>query len=793
MHARPEIWDALATLTMASKDQRLHDLFARATATLLYASDSGLIDTACPIATFCNISESVAGPTHGSLASGILAIPANIHYKGDGDEGLSIDALKSKLSCALLSLEPAEINAKVEAALSHRSEACSADDGRGAMSLEDLKSKVSDSILIALHSGKLEAQLEDALGHRRTFGSHDPCCSMGDAPAVLSSAELPSSQRQNAEAMLRGSLFDSLSTALDDGRLEHVVLKASEDKSECDDPQPLSSCAASMEVDKKAVGLKRKLISGLSDAVDSGELEKVLQQVQDENNAIANHSQHHSDACAHHGPGPETTPLAPETSLRKPPLRDTFLSGLESALDTGALEGVLRDIGQEADSPEPPRAPVKEDGVALVADVEELRGKLLHSFSDALGTGMLEDVLCEISNGQSQACIGGSQPDTINSQACSESMSVMRGKLFSSLTRSLDEGSLVAVLQQVGEEPEKTKHTRNPLLTAGSDPTSDFRETCRNQLLNNLLDAAESGALENIFTDLQEESEFCSGGSSENGQCQHEKRVADIGATRAPVEKARLELRNTFVDALADGRLQVALNAIAQTVDLAVQSSRLQSDAWHGDHQMLSQASRALPESMNLGMTMHDVMGPQPVDRKQTKVTSHACAYCYTPAFGNARASSTPANAVASSAGGVLGLVSKLSEKDRRVGELLVLIREAEQRLVTRDQQCRQMEGLLATARADLAHLELDVEFRWREFEGVNQEHLQLEAQSRCTNGGSRQEQLAQDRAKYVAGMAALGARSEVSTACGTIAGSLDSPPTTARSTPGLRKFETIS
>mmetsp|Transcript_15845 Transcript_15845/g.45765 ORF Transcript_15845/g.45765 Transcript_15845/m.45765 type:complete len:833 (-) Transcript_15845:206-2704(-) len=73
-------------------------------------------------------------------------------------------------------------------------------------------------------------------------------------------------------------------------------------------------------------------------------------------------------------------------------------------------------------------------------------------------------------------------------------------------------------------------------------------------------------------------------------------------------------------------------------------------------------------------------------------------------------------------------LLDAVSERDRRIGELVALVRETQVRIVQREEQCRHVEGLLTTARSDLGHIELDIEWHRRALEGAEGRRSELEA-----------------------------------------------------------------
>jgi hypothetical protein len=72
-----------------------------------------------------------------------------------------------------------------------------------------------------------------------------------------------------------------------------------------------------------------------------------------------------------------------------------------------------------------------------------------------------------------------------------------------------------------------------------------------------------------------------------------------------------------------------------------------------------------------------------------------------------------------------------VAQRDRRVGELLVMISEANRQISDRDERCRGMEEKLGATRLDLAHLEVDVEWHRRSLEDAKEQTCALEVVQR--------------------------------------------------------------
>jgi len=72
-----------------------------------------------------------------------------------------------------------------------------------------------------------------------------------------------------------------------------------------------------------------------------------------------------------------------------------------------------------------------------------------------------------------------------------------------------------------------------------------------------------------------------------------------------------------------------------------------------------------------------------------------------------------------------------VAQRDRRVGELLAMISEANRQISERDERCQGMEEKLGATRLDLAHLEVDAEWHRRALEGAKEQSCALEVGQR--------------------------------------------------------------
>lgn len=120
----------------------------------------------------------------------------------------------------------------------------------------------------------------------------------------------------------------------------------------------------------------------------------------------------------------------------------------------------------------------------------------------------------------------------------------------------------------------------------------------------------------------------------------------------------------------------------------------------------------------------------------------------------------------ASPSASTMATLEAVSQQDRRIGELRAFVLEAQRKLAERDAELAKMEEKLAAAKADLQHLDLDVQWHKRALEGADDKSLQLSASQRCLieNFEDKQRKLMHASVDVVDPQL-LSARSQISTA----------------------------
>jgi len=76
-----------------------------------------------------------------------------------------------------------------------------------------------------------------------------------------------------------------------------------------------------------------------------------------------------------------------------------------------------------------------------------------------------------------------------------------------------------------------------------------------------------------------------------------------------------------------------------------------------------------------------------------------------------------------------------LSHRDRRIGELFAMIRQTEQSIVDREKKRLELQESIASAKLELSHMELDIEWHRRARQGAEERSTELEIQQRRLHG----------------------------------------------------------
>jgi hypothetical protein len=259
-------------------------------------------------------------------------------------------------------------------------------------------------------------------------------------------------------------------------------------------------------------------------------------------------------------------------------------------------------------------------------------------------------------------------------------------------------------------------------LSSALQDSKDDRalEDIRLNMSNLLWSACESGALESALTNA----------------LQDERSLEDI----------RLNMSDLLWNACETGALESALSGALQDSkedsleDIRANMSSLLWSACESGH--LEQALGSMKASASTPMKPTYLGTPSPPVKPSSGMKT-----------------SRPAVELA---------IEAMSLRDRRIGELSAMIKEAKQQLIERDECCRAIEGKLGAARIDLAHLDLDMEWHRRALDDAQERSNELEAGQRKLIGELDGHQQKFRHAKIEAEESCLmSARSELSTATG--------------------------
>jgi len=351
----------------------------------------------------------------------------------------------------------------------------------------------------------------------------------------------------------------------------------------------------------------------------------------------------------------------------------------------------------------------------------------------------------------------------------------------------------------VDEEIESRMHGINDLAdsapgrhAAGGSLPEASQELCgRAQMLHTkhrvadlLLDACHSGALSGALQ------------SMDTGSCEASKsgtRAGALGVARAsskepaPLEDLRVRLCDGLLDALDTGGLEDLLQssfAKPATRECASDSATL----------LRAEMTAALRDSLNSGAlasAMQEVsMKACEVEIRDLRMRTAATLFdaCDSGALEGALVSvkershkqrqraAAPvgpgamvpfqAAAVASPEQKTVAFLAlqMLSQRDQRLGELTVMIRTTRQQIAERKESCEQIAEMIASAKHDASHLDLDIEWHRRALETAEERSIELgHSQRRLLGSLDLQQQKHLDKPPAI-----LSSRSESSatTAC---------------------------
>ena len=385
-----------------------------------------------------------------------------------------------------------------------------------------------------------------------------------------------------------------------------------------------------IEVKKEMFVEVRQRVAGLlTEAADNGNLEKILEDVKG---------------------NPEAG--NPQAQVVKEDVRQKAASLLTEAANSGLLEQVLAQR-------------VPEDA----KDLDQAKAKAARLLSQAANDGTLEKVLVEVH------------------AATGDDLAQIRGETAALMLEASRTGELGRVVTELRGE----KAAEAPRRIAGTGTKSQLEEDTLQEIRAaakaSLLEAAETGALERIVSELQE--------------------------TRAPLQMTKVKVRAQLQEAAQDGRLEAALTAVNGTRAAATAPAPAAPvpafDAPEADVEKVGDDVRRRIEQQLLE-ALEDGRLEEAVKSETVNLVSveEFSAKMFLEAF---------------------------AEKGRRLKTLLQSITEAEAQIKLREQRCQQLQAHVSQNKLELAHLDLDSEWCSKLLESAEERRKALQQAQRRLMG----------------------------------------------------------
>lgn len=420
--------------------------------------------------------------------------------------------------------------------------------------------------------------------------------------------------------------------------------------------------------------LRLKACEVLVKACDNGSLETALSEV----NQFVKHAAQaegladlRRQACAvllqSSENGSLTEALAAVRHLPPPEGKD--IAALRVQACNALLQSFENGCLEQALAAEPPPA-APEDGI----DLDTVRRRACGLLLESCGTGRLVDVLAEV------------KKESLLKENTSFFVT-LRSRASDVLLQCSLSGRLEAALAEVKRE------------TAQQEAHALELNTLRSRAGDLLLQCSLNGRLEEALVEVKKEAHR-----------------SDLGTLRCRAGDLLLQCSHS-------GRLEEALAEVKKEAEqaVAVKAVDMETLRLRAAHSLFAQVM-----SGQFKQAMEDEPGNHDAEVEANR----------SPAFPPSATEVVPVPCVAKRLckdspfhKQALALVLQvMSGRDRRIGELTAMIRDTEMRVVQQEQSCKQMQDMVAAAKQDLAHLELDIEWHCHALEGAEGRSAELEA-----------------------------------------------------------------
>jgi len=200
------------------------------------------------------------------------------------------------------------------------------------------------------------------------------------------------------------------------------------------------------------------------------------------------------------------------------------------------------------------------------------------------------------------------------------------------------------------------------------------------------------------------------------------------------LQSIRSRMYNVFVESSNDGRLDQVLNKLVEPEDDEQEEAK-DSD----EEELRARVKDTFLTSANSGLLdtlLKDVRGNgSEAESRMVEPNTFAATNGQIEVYGGKKAKpdASLANHGIQVYSGMQAsyTLSMLQARDRRIGELHFLIKDAEQKIAERDQQCHEMEERLSCLKGNIAHFDMDIEWHKQSLQKATERRSTLETDQR--------------------------------------------------------------
>jgi len=309
--------------------------------------------------------------------------------------------------------------------------------------------------------------------------------------------------------------------------------------------------------------------------------------------------------------------------------------------------------------------------------IEAIRMKLAGVLDEAAKDGSLEKVLA--ANAESSSGLPVEEEEEEEEEEDEPDLENIRARLQHSLVNSLEDGSIHSLLESA-----KAKSMSRPPVKKEEEPDV---ESVRARMQNSLVESFRNGRLDEVI-----QSELG------NPKVKQEEVLAENvpSLSRPPVkeegpdlESIRARMQHSLLKSFNDGRLDHALQDELGKLEVKQETKEESNNELRN---MFTTSSNA----DFLDTALNDVRDD--CNKADSQIVEHETSILNRKIHISGDQEFT-------------SVITMLRARDRRVGELQFLVRDMEQKVIEREQQCQQMKEQLDYVKGTIVHMDMDIEW----------------------------------------------------------------------------------